>query len=133
MRIAETLAESIWISAYARSWEAIVNMLAPDDRDRISSAAMINLLDLFATSNEYFKGENGSRDFRALNIAADAMSKPTSVARVFTHAGCVDEPREFLLQRFEELVLHDGKHVFLTLLHGFRKTGSTSTLRPLIP
>ena len=42
-----------------------------------------------------------------------AMSEPQSVAQLLSHPGCVAESREWMLQRFEELVLYDGEPVFL--------------------
>ncbi len=36
----------------------------------------------------------------------------TSESVTFSRLSCVDEIREFMLQRFEELLFHDGKHVF---------------------
>ena len=114
-RIAAAMTESIHISARARAFATMTQLLVPEERDRISNSAMIILFDMLATTSGYFESDDKSPDFRAFRFAAFAMSNPKSVARVFTHSGCVDEPREFLLQRFEELVFHDGKHVFLTM------------------
>ncbi len=48
-----------------------------------------------------------------VRVAVVVMSDQRSLARLLSHPGCVDELREILIQRFEELVFHDGKHVFL--------------------
>ena len=44
-----------------------------------------------------------------------AMTNERSLASLLQHPATTGEPREFLLQRFEELVFHDGKHVLLPL------------------
>ena len=42
-----------------------------------------------------------------------ALIERRTVATLLQHPGCTSEPREFLLERFEELVFHDGRHVYL--------------------
>ncbi len=40
------------------------------------------------------------------------VSEPRTLAKLFSHAGCIGEFRQSMLRRFEELVLHDGQSVF---------------------
>jgi hypothetical protein len=42
-----------------------------------------------------------------------SISSPRSLARLLSHPASVGLNREFLLERFEEVVFHDGRHVFL--------------------
>ena len=57
-----------------------------------------------------------------------AMPSAKSVATLFLHPACVGKPREFLLQRFDELIFHDGNPIFLTLPES--DTAFLSSARP---
>ena len=75
---------------------------------------MTILIDYVSSSTDYHVDEDGQDFYGSIRFASVAMSNPRSLAKFLSHPGCVGEPREFLLQRFEELLFHDGKHVLLS-------------------
>ena len=82
-------------------------------QERISKEAMTILLDYLALSEDYF----GSRSYNlsVFSPGVMAMTNERSLASLLQHPAATGEPLEFMLQRFEELVFHDGKHVLLPL------------------
>ncbi len=116
VRTAERLVESIDSGfpkkSLSRLLATIIPLLEPTTRDRISTTASTLLLDYRGTSDVYL-ALDGNADYSALRQAFLSMSHPRSLARLLSHPGCVAESRDWMLQRFEELVLHDGRPVFL--------------------
>ena len=87
-------------------------LLERPTQDRISNEAMTILLDYLAESEDYFGHSSGMGEFAQGVIA---IRNEQSLASLLQHPASTGEPREFMLQRFEELVFHDGKHVLLPL------------------
>jgi serine/threonine protein kinase len=83
---------------------ALVPRLEPLSRDNRSTKFTAMLLD-YASSGAQFGG--------APEQFARYISSSRSLAKLLSHPGCVGQPRESLLQRFEELAVYDGKPVFL--------------------
>jgi hypothetical protein len=86
--------------------------LAPDRRTSVSRNAVTVFLDFAASSESYFYG-GGQKNYDAIRTCARAVNDPRVLARCLAHPACTGEIREWLLQRFEELLFHDGKDVFL--------------------
>ncbi len=77
-------------------------------QERITSTAMRDNLDLMSRSEAgLVRGNFG------FVPAIRASINARSLAKLLQHPACIGEPREWMLQRFEELVLHDGRRVFL--------------------
>ncbi len=91
----------------------LVQSLELPKRDQISSEATTILVDYIATSPGYYS-DGTDMDFETFKFASMAMCDAKSVATMLRHPACVNEPRDFLLRRFEELLFHDGQHVLLT-------------------
>jgi hypothetical protein len=71
----------------------------------------------FDSASGDFDGDHEIHDFC---FAVAAMLKPKTLAKLLSHPGCLGvergsrrEPREFMLQRFEELLFHNGEPVYL--------------------
>jgi hypothetical protein len=79
---------------------ALLPRLEPALGENLSTRAATVLLDDFRTDAE-------------IGDLAVVMSSPRSLAKLLSHPACVAGQRDVLLTRFEELVLHDGKPVFL--------------------
>jgi len=96
-----------------KSLASVLGTLDGTLRDELTTSVMTLIVDYSASalSNNVNYGEC---DFESSSFVASSMSNPRSVARLLSHPGCVGKPRQFLLQRFEELLFHDGKPVFLT-------------------
>ena len=105
---------------------------------------MTILLDYLAVSENYFHEDihiavarrSASLPRRSAFLpAALAITHERSLASLLQHPATTGEPREFLLQRFEELVLHDGKRVLLPLpkADGERQGVSPPSAIPAIP
>jgi serine/threonine protein kinase len=98
------------------NWEwsklvALAPRLEPASRDSLSTTVTATILD--------YCGSFGADDPEGTSLVAGAIivarsvSSARSLAKLLSHPGCVAEQRDVLLKRFEELVLHDGKPVFL--------------------
>jgi serine/threonine protein kinase len=94
-------------------------------RDRLSTKAAKIVLDRWMSnpilemgsppqsSDESSDPEQRPVKHEAYNIIA-SLSSPRSVVRLLSHPGCVGKMQELCLERFEELLFHDGKTVLLT-------------------
>ena len=89
----------------------IVPLLEPDSRDQLSETTLKILLDQEVSFRDMYQAQAYS--YYHFNPASRAISNPKSLARLFAHPGCRGKQREYMLQRFEELVLYDGRPVFL--------------------
>ena len=78
----------------------------------MSRLALSVLLYYHAKSTRYYHDVEGV-SHSSFMYGAAAMNDPRSHAQFLSHPGCVGEPREWMLQRFEELVFHNGQPVFL--------------------
>jgi len=90
----------------ATAWDAlpaVVARLEPLSRDVESTRAATVLLDHACCDRVVW---NSSVEF------APYISSPRALAKLLSHPGCVGEEREYLLRRFEELALYEGKAVF---------------------
>jgi serine/threonine protein kinase len=114
---------------------ALLPRLEPALRDRISTQAMTVVLNDFAIDGEdeteipedlAAKGEDATE----IRDLAAAMSSPRDLGKLLSHPACVGKPRECLLQRFEELVCHAGKPVFLHPGAGDGKKPASDQLSP---
>lgn len=95
---------------HAKDWTPWPH-LGPASQDRLSTNATISILDycsLFGRPFDFMAGE-----MTTPILLARSISSPRALASLLSHPGCVLEPRQWLLQRFEELVLYDGKPVLL--------------------
>ena len=95
----------------------LMPFLESSSRDRLSARAIAILLD-FQVSSQYFEAgfiERSIYDQQPIHYAVMATSNPKSLANLLSHPGCTDDPREWMLLRFEELLFHEGKHVLLRL------------------
>lgn len=75
---------------------------------------MTALLEWNALRGEYFNIDDLNRVCQ-FESPVMAFNDTRTVATLLQHPGCTGKLREHLVKRFEELVYHDGKHVFLTL------------------
>ncbi len=103
-------------------------------QERISKEIVTILLDYLALSNVYnWQGSNPLKP--AFSLGVMAMKNERSLASLLQHPATTGQPREFLLQRFEELVFHDGNHVLLPLprADGERQGVSPPSAIPAIP
>jgi hypothetical protein len=100
--------------AYA-AFVALAPRLEPASRDKLSTKAMTSLLDYSALFGPpiYSSDDTPRLDLGAILIAR-SISSPRSLAKLLSHPSCVEDQRQGLLHRFEELVFYDGKPVFLT-------------------
>ncbi|MCY2967429.1 MAG: hypothetical protein NT069_27975 [Planctomycetota bacterium] len=127
--VAEALLPSLYKDSdsgggHSSAFEAILPLLDPLTHDRIVTAALPIVL-CFVASNERANdrivrpdGFDGSESDLAQvaaiwSFAVVMKAHPRSVAKLMSHPGCVGELRELLLQRFEELLFHDGQPVYL--------------------
>jgi serine/threonine protein kinase len=104
-----------WVSA-EEAYEAFVTLaprLEPVSRDKLSTTAMTSLLDYSALIGPPYNNWRDSPDLRAILIAR-SISSPRSLAKLLSCPACVEELRQGLLHRFEELVFFDGKPTFGT-------------------
>ncbi len=97
----------------------LMPQLERQTQDRISTEVMTILLDYLALSEDYFEinTELGDsyNDVRGFSSGVMAMTNERSAASLLQHPATTGRPRELLLQRFEELVFHNGNHVLLPL------------------
>jgi hypothetical protein len=112
------------------SVEASLEALAPrfegEQRDNCLTMATTVFLDYgssFITSNNQLFTASASIPF------VNSLSSRRALARLLSHPGCVAQLRLPLLQRFEELVLYDGRSVFLKP----KKPNGTRTVRDQPP
>ncbi len=87
------------------------------DRDQMAVNSFTLVLDLVSSNS--FDQATPEECFSLDEIIAH-LSDPPQTARLLNHPGCVNVAIDFavrdsLLQRFEELVFHDGNRVFLKL------------------
>jgi len=87
--------------SHLRILSRFVKFLENDVTDHVLSEAMAKHFDVL-TAKSY-----------EVSFAAIAMSNSRSIAKLLSHPGCIGEARECLLKRFEELIFHEGRHVFL--------------------
>ena len=89
---------------------------SPQEQNENSRVTMAMLLDFVSSNDHYYASEGGTLDYvDGTRFVAMGINEPKSIAYLLQHPGCIDRPREFLLQRFEELVFHNGERVFLPL------------------
>ena len=91
----------------------LLPQLEHSTHDRMSMEILTTLLDYLAMSETYFITE--AIDLDSFRPAIMVMINPRSIARLMQHPACIGEPREWMLQRFEELIFHNGQRVFLQL------------------
>ncbi len=103
----------------------ILTQLERGAQVRISAETMTILLD-HQTSSERFSPDPsksaiyiGDMSLNSFAAGVLAMMNAEALASLLEHPGATGQPREWLLQRFEELVFHDGKHVLLPLPEPF--------------
>lgn len=89
--------------------------LEPLTQERLAAAELAKVLDYLVTSMHFFSTEEGNDVVEPIRHLVFAASDPRALAKLLKHPGCNDDPREWMLMRFEELLFHEGKHVFLTL------------------
>ena len=100
------------------SYASVVELLDATNSERVLTIAIENMLYQCGTvlSVPFVGGVDldlSTLDSNSLRVCLAAISNPRLIMAVSSHPGCVGKPREYLLQRFEELVLHNGQHVFL--------------------
>ncbi len=102
-------------SPYSETWihyAHIVSLLNTNAAESYASKAILSLLADFASDENFTCSEWYSpRKFMGPSIIA--LQEPRSVVAFLFHPGSCEEPQEILLQRFEELVFHEGRHVYL--------------------
>jgi hypothetical protein len=83
-------------------------------RDGVSAVAISILLDKVLTRSPFFGGSETYNDRSTIVRAfAESLRNSKSLVRLLSHPGCVEELREVLLQRLEELLFHNGEPVYL--------------------
>jgi serine/threonine protein kinase len=91
--------------------------------DRLSTRAAASLLDVKSSSN--YTDPTLTSSFSI----ATAIRSPKSLAKLLSHPGCVDEQRQIVLARFEELVLYEGKPIFLKSVKSLTSDARDEVLR----
>ena len=121
LRTAEAMIESIPRAENGEITEPfgeLMRHLEPDSKEHILTETIEILMDYYATSDSYFRRNNDGtiyEEIDLLELAVMAGPRPRTIAAMLLHPACIGEPREWMLQRFEELVFHDGNRVFLNL------------------
>jgi hypothetical protein len=91
--------------------------LDPALRDNLSTTATAAVLDYCSSVGssdiEPDNAIDGPSEAAKSIVVARSISSPRSLAKLLSHPACVAKQRKILLKRFEELVFHDGKQVFL--------------------
>jgi len=113
LRAAECLLAALHSTLGPRGVELIartIPLLEAKRQDSIFAEAMTVLLNYAALSSTYLEidWETGP-----LGTCVRAVIAPRSLAWLLSHPGCVGWPREWLLQRFEELLFHNRQAVYL--------------------
>jgi serine/threonine protein kinase len=96
--------------------DAVLPELPHESRNELATAATAELLDCYGSSYPYTGNEAGiweQTEMCSRIEAARSIQAGRALARLLSHPACVGEQGNYLLQRFEELVLFDGKPVFL--------------------
>jgi hypothetical protein len=93
---------------------ALARQLDPQSRNNLAAAASARVLDGSGTMSTRLGSDPTIPLFSesAPIEIARLISSPRSLAKLLSHPGCVALARGRLLQRFEEVVLYDGKSVF---------------------
>ncbi len=99
-------------------YTTVVELLDAANSERLLTIAIENMLCQCGTvpsvpifdSIEY---DSSTHDVNSLPVCLAAFLNPRKIMELSSHPSCVGKPREYLLQRFEELVLHNSQHVFL--------------------
>ena len=95
---------------------ALMPHLERPTQHHIAAETLTILLDYLAQSEVWFIKPYSDRvDLASIRFATMAMSDSHSLAVLLQHPACVGKSREWMLQRFEELVFHEGRHVLLPL------------------
>ena len=92
---------------------ALVPYLDSRTQCQAGSEALTFLLSKLALSDGYF--ETMGTDLNPIRPVIMAIPDARLLATFLKHPVCIGEPREWMLQRFEELVFHNGERVFLPL------------------
>jgi len=117
IRAAESMLASLRRSESGWMAEPLRELLPHLDslqRSRIAREMQVILQGKLSMSSTYFYDDAHGRNFEAMRLAARAFEDPKALAEFLRHPACAGEPREYLLQRFEELVFHNGQAVILT-------------------
>lgn len=93
------------------SLAVIIRQLESASRDRFSLATLTILLNQEVSFRDAYQARAYS--YNHFKPVIHAISNPKLLAELFAHPGCRGEQREYMLQRFEELVLDDGRPVLL--------------------
>jgi hypothetical protein len=98
------------LTSVEASLEALAPRLGGEQRDSCLTMATTVFLD-YASS--FIDSQNKLFTASASIPFVNSFSSRRALATLLSHPGCVGELRLPLLQRFEELVLYDGRSVFL--------------------
>jgi len=112
LQAAETIVASVLrrrLDAISSEFPVFMSYLEPVTHERITSEILLIQLDFHALSEDSFSVYKIAH-FRPVVVA---MTEPRSLAKLMEHPACVGIPQNWMLQRFEELVLHNGQSVFL--------------------
>jgi|GEM_PF-1793978 len=90
-------------------------VLEPSVYDELSASVLGTMLNHVALGQISVEDSRQNARRQPIVHSILAMSNARSVATLLSHPACTDEPREWMLMRFEELLFHDGRHVLLTL------------------
>jgi hypothetical protein len=102
----------------ARAWKALEAAHPQGYQREETFAAFAPCLDSVSRNENAMRfaiahlDESSSGSDRSTEPFVRCISSARSLARLLSHPGCVDGMREEFLQRFEELVIYDGKPVF---------------------
>ena len=97
---------------------ALVEGISEDSLSTTALRILLNLL-VLESHNSRNAPQMSIKDF-SLGVE-NTTSRTKSFATLLSHPGCVGELREWMLPRFEELVLHEGRAVFLRPEVGFEE------------
>ena len=139
IRTAETMVASLCRVHGGGITEPLLDLLPHLERptqDRVAAATMTILLDYRAVSENYFYGKGGQGgafapgiDLAPLRLSIMANADSRSLSAYLQHPACTGQPRDWMLQRFEELVFHNGERVFLPLPKSEGETVAQPVLR----
>ncbi|HXY37297.1 MAG TPA: serine/threonine-protein kinase, partial [Planctomycetaceae bacterium] len=99
--------------AWEEAFVALAARLERASRDNLSTIAAAAVLDYRSSFFPDTGIDMGTSDVAYSIVVARSISSPRSLAKLLSHPACVAAEQDSLLKRFEELVLYDGKPVFL--------------------
>ncbi len=114
------------------AWELLAQ-LDHQTRNNVASAVALERLDRFAQSMDWINWDEFEHLFTVKEFIFRTSENSDSLVTLMQHPACVDKYCEWILQRFEELVLHNGERVFLPLPKDEDESQSKTSTEPTPP